>query len=471
MLKTTLKELRNAEVAFVSLVDRAATRMPFRILKRETEENTMIDLTGTRMFTKAFKKEPVVVAKAEQKISAIVVMDSSDTEHVKAVETILTDNGFAVENVTKNEDGTLLYAQDDSPLDDSTILKMSEEMIIVVKGFDTANEALRESYDYCSSLSDSGYFAGISEAIKGLDTVLTAVLKSDAPEKAQEVITKFSTYAQTLITAIPPAVFKADMEINELVQKDADADNTNLMSVPTDAPKGIAQNDWDKMSDVDKMAWMKDSTNTPAPGTVQKEEDKTMDTQKTDNNTILQLEEWLKKPMSGSDGTEWLAMSFNDKLAWVAASYNAGGSGKTSKMDHECPDNVSKENWDKMSDEEKGATATSAEDSKVEKAAVKADAEPDANAVALTELTGLMGKLATQVSTLSTKIEENAASQAEKIDEIARKSDAVAATVKGVVVAPATFADLPAKDVGEIKAVKNDPRSGCFDTAFIKKYA
>lgn len=44
-IKATAKELKNADVRFISLVKRGANRIPFRILKTDKGENQMIDLT------------------------------------------------------------------------------------------------------------------------------------------------------------------------------------------------------------------------------------------------------------------------------------------------------------------------------------------------------------------------------------------------------------------------------------------
>ena len=45
-IKTIARELKNADVRFISLVSRGANRIPFRILKKSSEgENQMIDLT------------------------------------------------------------------------------------------------------------------------------------------------------------------------------------------------------------------------------------------------------------------------------------------------------------------------------------------------------------------------------------------------------------------------------------------
>ncbi len=45
-IKATAKELKNADVRFISLVKRGANRMPFRILKTDKGENQMIDLAS-----------------------------------------------------------------------------------------------------------------------------------------------------------------------------------------------------------------------------------------------------------------------------------------------------------------------------------------------------------------------------------------------------------------------------------------
>lgn len=55
-IKTTAKELKNADVRFISLVKRGANRLPFRILKSEGESQ-MIDLTTLRPILKGEKIE------------------------------------------------------------------------------------------------------------------------------------------------------------------------------------------------------------------------------------------------------------------------------------------------------------------------------------------------------------------------------------------------------------------------------
>lgn len=57
-VKTIARELRNADVRFISLVSRGANRIPFRILKKSSEgENQMIDLTTLRPVLKGEKDQ------------------------------------------------------------------------------------------------------------------------------------------------------------------------------------------------------------------------------------------------------------------------------------------------------------------------------------------------------------------------------------------------------------------------------
>ena len=44
-IKTVARELKNADVRFISLVAKGANRIPFRIIKSAKDENQMLDLS------------------------------------------------------------------------------------------------------------------------------------------------------------------------------------------------------------------------------------------------------------------------------------------------------------------------------------------------------------------------------------------------------------------------------------------
>ena len=54
-VKTTMRQMKEAKVAFISLVTRGANRIPFRVLKSDKGEDNMLDLTQLRH---VFKNEP-----------------------------------------------------------------------------------------------------------------------------------------------------------------------------------------------------------------------------------------------------------------------------------------------------------------------------------------------------------------------------------------------------------------------------
>jgi hypothetical protein len=104
--------------------------------------------------------------------------------------------------------------------------------------------------------------------------------------------------------------------------------------------------------------------------------------------------------------------------------------------------------------------------------AKKAEGEAPSHLETLTAMMATLGEtlnasvteLKDQVQTLATKVE----SQQSLIDENARKSETVFNTVNNTVLAAPKAGDLPGSEQ-VVKSEPSDPRSGCFDTAFIAR--
>ena len=64
-IKATAKELKNADVRFISLVKRGANRIPFRILKTDNGANQMIDLAS---LSPVLKGEKTRINPREEKV-------------------------------------------------------------------------------------------------------------------------------------------------------------------------------------------------------------------------------------------------------------------------------------------------------------------------------------------------------------------------------------------------------------------
>jgi hypothetical protein len=220
IVKKVLKELRNADVTHVSLVDRSASRIPFRITKRDSKEQEMLDLTNPgKLFGRAAKTDK----KPDAVVAAVVVMGQSDEDMVGVVKA-LNDAGFATDKATKNDDGTIMYAQVDEPMKDAHVIKMSDELLVVMKGFDTYSQDMRENGDFNDQMAAAGFFPGLNTAFDALyNQVSNCLYQCASPEEAASSIksslSKFSAYVAAMAAALPAKAFKADTAILELVAK------------------------------------------------------------------------------------------------------------------------------------------------------------------------------------------------------------------------------------------------------------
>jgi len=382
-----LKELRNATVSYISLVDRAATRIPFRVTKADKEPH-MIDLSARRLLS-ALKGESTPIPR----ITALITPDT-DAAGLAATSKALVEAGFLVDTVIKNDDGTYLFAQEKNPLEASEVFRMSENMLVVVKGFDEIMPMLKDNLGFAP---DMEALPGIQDAVAGLHSKvvggMTMATKSEDVAGVSEVLTQFNNYMSALVANLNPSAFKADAALAALAD---------------------------------------------------------VQVQKGGNNTLLDIEALVKAAPLGSDGTEWSAMSTVGKIKWLLASY-------TKKKDadgDECPAGTKPEDWAKLTPEEKAkAKATKSEAPAVDFTAV------------LAPLTDMVTALTVKVDTLATAQE----SLATQVDESARKSETAAQAVKSLVLAPSGNPDTPAATHTAKKQEPDDPRTGCFDTAFIKR--
>ena len=123
-IKTRLKQLKDADVRYISLVDRAATRIPFRVLKRDKESKMGIDLT------KVFKSDNTAGRKPY--VSALVVFAQKDEAAGNQVQEAIKKYGFTTERVQKSDEGeTLVFAQRDQT-GDVQVVRLSDQLLVTV---------------------------------------------------------------------------------------------------------------------------------------------------------------------------------------------------------------------------------------------------------------------------------------------------------------------------------------------------
>lgn len=214
-VKVKLREMLDGRVDFISLVDRAASRMPIRVMKRE-EETGMLDLALPHLLFQAKKADA-----PKPQVSALVTFDHGEGQAL--VEKALTEQGWDVSRALKQEDGTVLYEQTENPTEGARIVKMSDELLLVVKGFDSYCWSPTGSADFGDLIQAQNFQPSVSTAGYVLSTAISdALYKSttvaEAKTKVQEVLKQFNTYVLGLVEGLPSKAFKADEAVTREVK-------------------------------------------------------------------------------------------------------------------------------------------------------------------------------------------------------------------------------------------------------------
>jgi hypothetical protein len=217
-VEVTAQELVDADVQFISLVKRGANRIPFRICKKD--ESDMINLSG--IFRKQEAPSPSVIS--------AVVRKGADLEEQKDR---LSKLGLSVEKMEEVEGG-YLFKQDDAKGVDETVLKVDEDLALVVTGITKAFDDLNlESSSFAEVFATEAYRPSVGMALSMLDnTVQNIMQKADSPNDASDRIAKavdeFKAYVVGLTSAIPTTAFKADVTKGEKPQATAGGDQSGV---------------------------------------------------------------------------------------------------------------------------------------------------------------------------------------------------------------------------------------------------
>ncbi len=221
LIRTKLKQLRDADVRFISIVDRAATRIPFRVLKRDKENQMGIDLT------KVLKSD-----NNPQKpfVSALVVDAQKDEAAGSAVLDAIKAHGFAVDRVTKSEDTTLVYKQTEQKGEVTTV-RLSEHLLV-----DVANLVTPEGF-IGEMVKKNGFFPDLRMATSALYDQMVEVAKSETPQQgAEAALMSYGTYLNQMLV-LPANSFKLEAAIADIVKKCACAEEKTVTKEETDEEK------------------------------------------------------------------------------------------------------------------------------------------------------------------------------------------------------------------------------------------
>jgi uncharacterized protein YoxC len=411
-IKAKLRQLTDADVRYISLVERGANRIPFRIVKTDSKENSMgIDLS--KLGLRVAKSEPPKAA-----VAAFVLSKNDPALVAKAVES-LKETGVEMSHIATFDDGSVAIASDDKFFDDPTVIRFSKEFGVVLKNFNDQNVVMKS----CALGKDAeltGGFDGAKVALDYLSDQVQNILKTEGVDRAKqlkEVVADFYTYIDNL-AAVPASVYKVAPAVSELVASFQSEEEQKEEVEKMACPEGMDKAKWDAMSPEEQKACAAKMKDGHADAESPKE-----------------------------DAADTTSEAEEDK--------------KPTKKEEAAP--VAEEKKDEVKPESAEKPAETVE--KVD-APVK-NQELDTVLQAVQSLTGTVGGLVETVQKLSTEVASVKKSTEEKLAEVTRKTETAERVLKGTVIGSTTPGD-PDHGSTVVKKQDDDPRTGVFDTAFIR---
>jgi hypothetical protein len=216
-IKTQATEMKHASVQRISLVSKAASRIPFRVIK---EDRSMQNPLKTLDLAQVFK------GKKPDAVPTVVGIVTLKGDHFEIIKKAVADAGLKVDAVIENADGSVIFKQGDIAEGEPTVIvKMSDEVAVALKGFSPYCMDMSYPSDAGDNASFSdmckaqGFFPGVSTMMDVLaSSVREATYKSDSPDAAAESISKMfdeaKSYALSMVKSLPVAAFKAEMNAN-----------------------------------------------------------------------------------------------------------------------------------------------------------------------------------------------------------------------------------------------------------------
>lgn len=256
-VKAKLKEMLNADVTHISLVRRSATRMPIRVTKSDLQEPNMIDL-NLKALGRVFKTAEAPASAAPAPVELVAVAIDQLSGDAEVVLKALKDAGIEFTRAVKSDEGVTTFSGDAELVpSEVSVIKVSPELALVVKGFSAYSDELAKS-SFGEMANARGFWGGLRNATETLATKIetemySAANKGEAVQKADAMLKEFSTYVGGLLTALPEKAFKAEQVVGEaMVALKGEHMKGGKKKMPEDAKEGEGSMDKPKEGDMDE---------------------------------------------------------------------------------------------------------------------------------------------------------------------------------------------------------------------------
>lgn len=237
-IKLNTTKMLNSDANFISLVERGANRIPFKIIKQESSMSkhfNALDLSS--IFTQ--KSE---AAKVEPKVIGVAAMKDED---LPSLVEQLNEAGFNTANMLELEDGSVVFKQDESDDlegDDVAVIRLNDHLALITKGFSPycCDMGTGEGkMSFIETVQAKGFYPGFRTVVEamqdGVDSLLrNSVDPSTAATEVAKLFDEAKMYALTMVKALPSKAFKAEgMSPKKPKQKDPDMEEDTTDSGDT----------------------------------------------------------------------------------------------------------------------------------------------------------------------------------------------------------------------------------------------
>jgi hypothetical protein len=202
-LQLSARELSATDVDYVSLVKRGANRLPFRIVKEDTDD--MLDLARlTRVFRKADPAPAVVAA---------VVRKGADLD---AARLRLGRAGLTLDAMAE-QDGLVVFRQPNVESANDALVKLDDDVGLIVSGLAKAIDPRIGETAFGRLLETEAFLPSMRLASDMLGRTVGSIMqKAETPSEAAAhiaaAVDDFKAYVESLAAALPQHALKADLE-------------------------------------------------------------------------------------------------------------------------------------------------------------------------------------------------------------------------------------------------------------------
>jgi len=310
----------------------------------------------------------------------------------------------------------VIYGQVDSN-EGTALIRLSDQMVVSVRDFEKPTGLFGDA------ANEHGFYPGVSMACGLLhEKLLDIVSKSEnIPNDVKETLQAFNEYV-ALLSTLPSNAFKADAAVNNAIPPPEEEPKTP----PATEPRSEQKPTQGKNVETKVVPGLEGNATT---ATEVRKEEKQEEVKKEEAKPEEKKEEAKKEEAVVEKVASTMCPSC-EGTGKVAGSVCAkcGGTGKIVKKQEE-----------------------------VQKSEMQ---------TVLDAISGVVTKLGEVENKVNGVVQEQSAAK-KVLDGVVQKTDTLEQTLKTTVVGAPPAADRPAGELKEVKKHDDDPRTGCFDTAFI----